>query len=74
MAAASKHSCIYCLWNSRSGTKDPEMTYAETEWPPRPEWNEENRGKFNAILTPLVPRNKIILPPLHIKIGLISQL
>lgn len=74
MAASSKYPCIYCLWDSKA--KDMDKLYSD-KWDPRPQWDEltkEEQRKINCINPPLVPRDKILLPPLHIKIGLVTQL
>ena len=34
---------------------------------------EEEEGQHNVVALPLVPQNKIILPPMHIKLGLFKQ-
>lgn len=71
MAAASKFPCIHCLWEARYDRDD---RYTKTDWTPRPEWDELIGPRNNAIKKPLVPRDKILFPPLHIKIGLMTQL
>jgi hypothetical protein len=71
MAAASKNPCIHCLWDSKYNGKDK---YWKTDWPPRPNWSKKTAGTNNAIKPPLIPRCKILFPPLHIKIGLVKQL
>lgn len=71
MGAASKHPCVYCLWDSKYKKSDK---YTKTDWPARPQWSEATAGKYNAIKPPLVPASKILMPPLHIKIGLVTQL
>ena len=54
-----------CLWNSRA--RD---VHWEKEWPPRIDMTV---NETNIINEPLVPRDKIIIPPLHIKLGLMKQ-
>jgi hypothetical protein len=68
MAAASKYPCVHCLWDSKYAGSDK---YTKTNWPERS--NEINR-KYNVVRAPLVPPAKILMPPLHIKIGLTTQL
>lgn len=71
MGAAAKHPCIFCLWDSRYRGED---RYSKMDWPAREQWSEENRRRNNAIRKPLVQPSRILLPPLHIKIGLVTQL
>lgn len=62
----TKHPCFICLWDSRA--KNDHWT--KKNWLLRDTLEE---GKHNVIKKPLVPREKIILPPLHIKLGLMKQ-
>jgi hypothetical protein len=62
----TKHMCFLCLWNSR----DDKNHYIVKNWPPR---NTPVIGQHNVQHAPLVDRNKIYLPPLHIKLGLMKQ-
>ena len=39
-----------------------------------PEWRSLNCGDRNIINDPLVDRNNTLLPPLHIKLGIMKQL
>ena len=61
----TKYPCFMCLWNSRA--RD---VHWEKEWPPRIDMTV---NEINIINEPLVPRDKIIIPPLHIKLGLMKQ-
>ena len=62
----TKHPYFLCLWNSRIK---------------REHWVRENRppckqmtvGETNVLYEPLVPRNKIIFPSLHIKLEPMKQ-
>ena len=62
----TKYPCFKCLWDSRAR----DQHWNQRVWPIR-----ENRvpGDKNIIHEPLVPREKIIFPPLHIKLGLMKQ-
>lgn len=62
----TKYPCFLCLWDSRAKQEH----WIRKEWPTR-----ENMvvGESNIIRKPLVGREKIILPPLHIKLGLMKQ-
>ena len=62
----TKYCCFLCLWDSRARNKH----YIEKTWPQR---IEEEEGQYNVVALPLVPQNKIILPPMHIKLGLFKQ-
>lgn len=62
----TKYPCFLCLWDSR----DKQNHWVKKEKPKR-----ENMvvGEKNIIHAPLVGREKIIFPPLHIKLGLMKQ-
>jgi len=62
----TKQSCFLWLWDS----KVDEQHYLRKDWPAR---EEDSSGSHNVKNTPLVQRNKILLPPLHIKLGLAKQ-
>lgn len=62
----TKYPCFMCLWDSRDRAKH----YIKKSWPPRLEFKP---GENNILHTNLVNPNKIILPPLHIKLGLFKQ-
>ena len=62
----TKYLCFLCYWDSRAN----EEHWIRKEWPPRN--TIKPRGK-NIVNNLLVDRKNIILPPLHIKLGLIKQ-
>ncbi|KYM93378.1 hypothetical protein ALC62_16020 [Cyphomyrmex costatus] len=62
----TKFPCYLCLWDSR----DREHHYKVKDWPAR---KSLTPGSHNVINESLVQRKKIILPPLHIKLGLMKQ-
>jgi len=62
----TKHSCFLCLWDSRADEKH----YKVMNWPSR---DTMQPGVANVTRQPLVERGKVLLPPLHIKLGLIKQ-
>lgn len=62
----TKYPCFICLWDSR----DSKNHYKQKVWAKR---KEITPGSKNVIREPLVDRNKILLPPLHIKLGLMKQ-
>lgn len=62
----TKFPCFICLWDSRAKNDH----WIKKDWPLR---NNMTVGKQNIINPPLVARDKIILPPLHIKLGLMKQ-
>lgn len=62
----TKYPCFICLWDSRAKQDHWNMV----NWPIR---QNMTIGTANVINEPLVDREKIILPPLHIKLGLMKQ-
>ena len=62
----TKYPCFLCYWDSRAN----EEHWVRKEWPPR---NTTKPGQKNIVNNPLVDRKNIILPPLHIKLGLMKQ-
>ena len=61
-----KHSCFVCLWDSKAD----EQHYVVKNWPPR---EDLTPGFHNVLNSPLIERSKILLPPMHIKLGLAKQ-
>lgn len=62
----TKFPCFLCEWDSRARGEH----WTRREWPSR---QELIVGSKNVIRKPLVSRDKILLPPLHIKLGLMKQ-
>lgn len=62
----TKYPCFLCLWDSRARTEH----FKKKDWPKREKWEI---GSKNIIHESLVDRENILLPPLHIKLGLIKQ-
>ena len=62
----TKFTCYLCLWDSRNTN----FHYNKRNWPPRSSYDIETH---NVKHTPLVEPKKVLLPPLHIKLGLIKQ-
>ena len=62
----AKQSCFPCLWDSRTD----EQHYVVKNWPPR---EDLTLGFHNVLNSPLLERSKILLPRLHIKLGLAKQ-
>jgi hypothetical protein len=62
----TKHPCFLCLWDSRAD----DLHFKQKRWPDR---TETIPGKDNVIHLPLVNASNILLPPLHIKLGLMKQ-
>jgi len=62
----TRHPCFLCLWNSR----DREKHYTNYKWTARASLVP---GTENILNDPLVPPTKVLLPPLHIKLGLMKQ-
>ena len=63
----TKYSCFLCLCNSRVDGEH----YEKIHWPTR---EELTPGMYNVIREPLISREKVLLPPLHIKLGLLCQM
>lgn len=62
----TKYPCFLCYWDSRA----KQQHWTRNVWPPR---DSLTPGDKNIIHEPLVTAEKIILPPLHIKLGLMKQ-
>lgn len=62
----TKYSCFLCLWDSRARKKH----YTQKNWETR---KSLDVGKYNVVKQQLVDPAKILLPPLHIKLGLMKQ-
>ncbi|GBM33209.1 hypothetical protein AVEN_28202-1 [Araneus ventricosus] len=58
----TKYCCFLCLWDSRASKRD---------WPQRASFKS---GEMNVENPPLAEPNKIIIPPLHIRLGLVKNL
>ena len=61
-----KYPCFLCLWDSRAD----DQHWQRENWRVREEFVV---GENNVINEPLVDRDSILLPPLHIKLGLMKQ-
>lgn len=62
----SKHQCFLCNWEGRQTDKH----YTDYQWKRRETYEV---GKDSIVNEPLVRAEKIIIPPLHIKLGLIRN-
>ena len=62
----TKFPCYLCMWDSRARDKH----WTQKEWPIR---KTLETGMPNILHDPIVSRDKIIFPPLHIKLGLMKQ-
>ena len=62
-----KYPCFICLWDTRARNNP----WVKKGWPPR---DFMRVGKPNVINKPLFAKKKMIIPPMHIKFGLIKQL
>uniref|UniRef100_A0AAV2M7A1 Uncharacterized protein n=1 Tax=Knipowitschia caucasica TaxID=637954 RepID=A0AAV2M7A1_KNICA len=62
----TKYPCFICMWDSR----DRAQHYVKKEWPVR---EQLVPGVRNIINEPLVDREKILIPPLQMKLGLMKQ-
>ena len=61
----TKHCCPFCEWDGRNTVNH----YVKKDWPKRT-WTI---GKDNVLKKALVDPRKILPPPLHIKLGLVTQ-
>ena len=59
----TKHSCFLCEWDSCARN----LHYVKTDWPV---CNAYSIGQENVIEKPIADTVKIILPPLHVRLGL----
>ena len=62
----TKFPCYLCLWDSRNR----DLYYKQRNWPLRTGFVV---GAHNVKQEPLVEPKKVLMPPLHIKVGLIKQ-
>lgn len=62
----SKHQCFLCTWEGRKR----ELHYTNYQWNSRTTFQI---GIDSIDHIPLIPSSKIILPPLHIKLGMIRN-
>ena len=62
----TKYPCFLCYWDSRAKQKH----WCTAFWPER---RSLNCGDKNVINDPIVDRNSILLPPFHIKLGIMRQ-
>lgn len=62
----TKHCCFICLWDSRYRGGQ----YARKQWPQR---NDRRVGTQNIANVPLVAIESVLLPPLHIKLGIVKN-
>ena len=58
--------CFLCLWDSRAVSQH----YKQKDWGPRSTFVP---GEHSPKENPLVDMNKVLLPPLHIKLGLMKN-
>ena len=62
----TKFCCFLCMWDSRAWN----LHYQKKDWPLR---GSPQPGTKNVVHMSLVESNKIVLPPLHIKLGLMKN-
>lgn len=65
-AGYTKMPCFLCKWHSRAR----DLHWVRKQWPPR---ESLTPGSKNIIHEKLIELNKVLLPPLHIKLGLMKQ-
>jgi hypothetical protein len=64
----TKYNCFICLWDSRYKGNQ----YEKKEWQLRSETTRRT-NVHNVRHEALVPSQKILLPPLHIKLGIVKS-
>ena len=62
----TKYCCFLCLWDSR----DRGNHYIRDDWPSRHEWVPGNKS---VQFEPLIQPDRIVLPALHIKLGIFKN-
>nr|XP_022900293.1 uncharacterized protein LOC111413523 [Onthophagus taurus] len=62
----TKYCCFLCLWDSRAR----EHHYVRKDWPSKEHYDT---GAFNVLNKPLVRPASVILPALHINLGLMKN-
>lgn len=62
----TKNMCFMCLWDTRYGGDQ----YAKWDWQLR---EDERLNRHNIVHEPLVHIENILLPPLHIKLGIVKN-
>ena len=62
----TKYCCPLCLWDSREKTSH----YAQRNWPLREVFEP---GSKSVLHRPLVQSRNVLLPPLHVKLGLMRN-
>ena len=62
----TKYSCFICEWDSRPKA----LHYNKKEWPLR---NNFTPGLKNISSMPLIDPRSVIIPPLHLKLGLVKS-
>ena len=65
-AGFTKYCCFLCLWDSRAVSQH----YKQKDWGPRSTFVP---GEHSLKENSLVDMNKVLLPPLHIKLGLMKN-
>jgi len=61
-----KYGCFLCKWDSRAR----DLHYVKKDWDFR---SDESCGSLNIKNIPLVEKEKILLPPLHILLGVVKN-
>lgn len=62
----TKNMCYMCMWNTRFAGDQ----YLKKNWSLRKGYT---LGEGNVVEVPLVPIEKVLLPPLHIKLGIVKN-
>lgn len=62
----TKNMCYLCIWDTRYNGNQ----YQKSDWPAR---GASVLHQANVMYQPLVPVDKVLLPPLHIKLGIVKN-
>lgn len=62
----TKHACFLCDWHTRYTSNQ----YEKNDWPAR---SEREIGEMNVLREALIPNEKILIPPLHVKLGIMKN-
>jgi hypothetical protein len=62
----TKYPCFFCEWDNRAKSQH----WTQKQWPSRVALKP---GDKNVVRDSLIDPKKVLLPPLHIKLGLMKQ-
>lgn len=62
----TNHACFLCDWHTRYAGNQ----YEKNDWPAR---GEQQIGEMNIQREALIPNERILIPPLHVKLGIMKN-